>query len=168
MAGLNVGALPTDANGRTSGSGYSPGVGTMPIQLGSASADGANGASGQQSAPVVMQHIGVGGTNVAGIDVANHQLFTSGGKSTTAVAAGTSANTVIKATAGRLGRVLISTLGTNQLVIFDNATTNSGTIIGVVAASAVAGTVADFQMPAAAGITVQGNASNPAFTISWS
>jgi hypothetical protein len=73
MPGLNVGQLPTDSNGRTAGSGYAPAFGTMPIQLGSVSADGANGASGQQSAPVVIQRVGIGGTNTAAVDTGGVQ-----------------------------------------------------------------------------------------------
>ena len=95
-------------------------------------------------------------------------LVTSGGSNSTPVAAGTSADTVIKASAGRLCKVLITTLGTNALLIYDNASGHTGTIIGCVAASATAGTLVDLQMPAANGITVAGNSNNPAFTVSWS
>ena len=42
------------------------------------------------------------------------------------------------------------------------------TVIGYVAASAVAGTIVDSQWPALNGIAVEGNASNPAMTVSWS
>lgn len=91
-----------------------------------------------------------------------------GGLSTTAIAANTSTNTVIKATPGRLCKVLITTSAAAAIVIYDNATTNSGTIICSIAASAAAGTLVDLQMPAANGITFAGIASSPAFTVSWS
>lgn len=90
-----------------------------------------------------------------------------GGMNTTPVAAGTATDTVIKATPGQLGKVLITTLGANPLVIYDNATGHTGTIIGYIAASAVAGTLLTFNMSALNGITIQGNAANPAFTVSW-
>ncbi len=89
------------------------------------------------------------------------------GQSTTALAASASSNTVIKASAGRLARVLVTVSGTGEMDIYDNASTNSGTKIGVVPASAAVGSVYDFQMPAANGITVAGSASNPGVTISW-
>jgi hypothetical protein len=107
-------------------------------------------------------------TYVQRVDAGGNALFTDGGLQTTAVAAGTSTDTVIKATAGRLCKVLITTAGTNALVIWDNASGHTGTIIGSIAASAAAGTLVSFQMPAANGITVQGNSNNPAFTVSWS
>jgi len=91
---------------------------------------------------------------------------TSGGAVTTAISAGTAANTVISANPGKLCRILVTTVGTNPLQVFDNASTNSGTIIAALAASAPIG-IYDFQMPAANGITVAGNAANPAVTIGW-
>jgi hypothetical protein len=94
-------------------------------------------------------------------------VTTAGGVTTVAIAAGTSADTVVKATAGRLCKVLVTTTGTNPMAIWDNASGHTGTIIGAFAASPTVGTVIPFDMPAANGITVQGNASNPAVTISF-
>lgn len=91
-----------------------------------------------------------------------------GGGTTTAVAVGVTGNTVIKAGPGRLGRVLLTSVaGAAATSIYDNATTNTGTVIGYIPASAVAGTMVSFEMPAAAGITVGGAATNPAMTISF-
>ena len=90
-----------------------------------------------------------------------------GGQTATPIAAGTVANTVIKATPGRLVHVLVTAVGTNPLSIYDNATTNTGTIIGIVPASAPVGSLYALHMPAANGITVQGNAANPAITVAW-
>lgn len=87
---------------------------------------------------------------------------------TTTIAAATVANTVIKAAPGRLFTILVNVAGTAQLSIFDNATTNSGTIIGTVPANAAAGSIFSGAGPAANGITVGGNALNPGVTISWS
>lgn len=92
---------------------------------------------------------------------------TVGGRTTTTIASGTIANTVIRSTPCRLFRVLVTATGTAALSIFDNATTNAGTIIGIVPANAAVGGVYDFQMPAANGITVGGAAANPGVTISF-
>jgi hypothetical protein len=87
---------------------------------------------------------------------------------TTAIAAGVATDTVIKATAGRLGKVIVTTTGTAALLIYDNATGHTGTVIGALPASPAVGAVYDFNMPAANGITVLGAAANPAVTISFS
>lgn len=100
------------------------------------------------------------------LDAMGEQLVTSGGLVTTAVPANAS-NTVIKATRGRLCRVLVTGTGANSMVIHDNATTNSGTVIGTLPANAPVGSVYDFQMPAANGITISGSATNPSVTVSW-
>lgn len=88
-----------------------------------------------------------------------------GGRASTAIAAGTSANTIIKGSPGRLARILVTATGTAEMDIFDNASTPSGTKIGIVPANAAVGTIIDCQAPAANGITVGGNASNPGVTI---
>lgn len=88
-----------------------------------------------------------------------------GGRVSLAIAAGVSANTVIKGSPGRLVRVLITASGTNALTIFDNASSPSGTIIALVPPSATVGTLIDCQAPAANGITVAGNSANPGVTI---
>ncbi len=88
-----------------------------------------------------------------------------GGKSSTAIAAANAANTVVKGGAGRLARILVTSSGSNELDVFDNATTNSGTKIGIVPAGAAVGTLIDCQAPAFNGITVAGNAANPGVTI---
>jgi len=90
-----------------------------------------------------------------------------GGRSTVAVAASTAVNTVVKGTPGRLARVLVTATGTASLMIYDNATTNSGTIIGILPASPTVGAVYDFGLPAANGITVGGSSTNPGVTISF-
>lgn len=84
------------------------------------------------------------------------------------IAAGTVADTIIKGKPGRLCRILVTTAGTAAVSIWDNASGHTGTIIGAVAANAVAGTMVEAQAPAVNGITVQGGASNPAITVIWS
>jgi hypothetical protein len=88
-----------------------------------------------------------------------------GGRASLALAAGVTANTVVKASPGRLARILVTASGSNALNVFDNSSSASGTQIALVPASASAGTIIDCQAPALNGITVQGNAANPAVTI---
>lgn len=66
-----------------------------------------------------------------------------GGRASTPIAAGTSANTVIKGSPGRLARILVTGTGTAEMDVFDNASTNSGTKIGIVPANAAVGTLID-------------------------
>lgn len=94
-------------------------------------------------------------------------VVTPGGSATVAIAAATTANTVIKASAGRLCRVLVTVAGTVDLKIYDNATTASGTVIGYIPTAAALGASYDIQMPAVNGITVGGNASNAGITVSF-
>lgn len=100
-------------------------------------------------------------------DVMGSQLVTTGGLVTTAIASGTAGNTVVKASAGRICNILITTTNTNPMQVFDNSTTNSGTVIACLPASPTVGTTYTFNMPAANGITVGGSATNPGVTISW-
>lgn len=88
-----------------------------------------------------------------------------GGRVSTAIAAGVTANTIVRGSSGRLARMLVTATGTNQMNIFDNAASPTGTIIGLVPANAAVGTLIDCQAPAANGITVAGNSNNPGVTI---
>lgn len=64
--------------------------------------------------------------------------------------------------------MLITVVGTATTVsIYDNATTNSGTTIGIFPGNAAVGTVYDFELPAVNGITVGGASTNPAMTVSF-
>jgi hypothetical protein len=91
------------------------------------------------------------------------------GTSSVAVAAGKNTDTVIKGVPGRLYSILVTAPGTNAMQIFDNASVGSGKIIGLVPANSPANGVSlTPRMPAALGITVKGNAANPAVTISYS
>lgn len=93
---------------------------------------------------------------------------TQGGKLTAAIAAA-AGGTVVKAAAGRLARVLVTVTGTagSPLVIYDNASTGAGTMIGVVPGNSAAGTIFDLEIPAVNGIYVVNVASGPAVTISY-
>jgi len=95
------------------------------------------------------------------------QLVTTGGQFATPVAASTATDTVIKASPGRLCRVVVTATGANPMSIWDNASGHTGTIIGQLPASPAVGSVFDFNLPAANGITVQGSATNPGVTIGY-
>ena len=120
---------------------------------------------GSYSQGVAIENAGIKAT----VDTGNSLRVSSGGGATGTVPATTAGNTVIKATPGRVCRVLATTTGTGTgtVNIYDNATTNSGTIIGQIAANAAAGTLVDIQMPAAAGITVAQVTNGPALTIAY-
>ena len=101
---------------------------------------------------------------VIGVDGGSSSAI--GGQQTVAVAAAGSAN--VKASPGRLCRVLITTAGTAPITFYDNAAGNStGTIIGVTPAISPITTVYDFNLPAAVGISAVGGAGSPAVTIGF-
>ena len=69
-----------------------------------------------------------------------------------AIAAGV---VVIKGSPGRLCRVLVTTaLSATAVIIYDNATAGSGTVVGYIPASSAIGTILDFEMPCNNGITI--------------
>lgn len=90
----------------------------------------------------------------------------SGGQSTVAVAAAGSAN--VKASAGRLCRVVITVAGTASITFYDNAAGNStGTIIGITPVTTTVGQVFDFSIPAASGISAVGGVGSPGVTVGF-
>jgi len=92
---------------------------------------------------------------------------TTGAASTAAVAvnAGT---VVVKASPGRLAKIVVTTAAsTGVLTVYDNASAASGTVLAVVPASTTAGTVYSLDLPAANGITVTAPASCAGVTISY-
>lgn len=112
--------------------------------------------AGNNGVPAVVQ-----------VDLNGNVVSPGGGSATVAIAAAKSAVTVVKASAGRLCRVLVQTaVATNAVLVYDNATAASGTVIGVIPVGAAVGSY-DFEMPASNGITVGGNATNPAMTVSF-
>jgi hypothetical protein len=83
------------------------------------------------------------------------------------IAAGTAANTVVKGSAGTFYGVFASTTAAGAGQIYDNATTNSGTPIGI-APTAIgygSGNAPAVGIACANGIVVAGSATNPALTI---
>ncbi len=87
---------------------------------------------------------------------------------TTQIAAGAAGPTVIKASAGTFFGILTQTSAAGTPAVFDNASTNAGTIVAQVIASSIGlqDTISDgVQM--VNGITVSGGATAPAMTIYW-
>jgi len=85
------------------------------------------------------------------------------------VAAG-AGTTTIKAAAGRLCRVVVTTAGTSSdnLTLYDNASAGSGTVLAVIPGGGTVGTVYALDLPAANGITAVNVASGPAVTVGYS
>jgi hypothetical protein len=120
--------------------------------------------------PVATTQTGKGSPIFGALCVSDNgvPLQTTTGGTTTAVVASGVGTTVIKATAGRLCRVVVTnTPATNPLTFYDNASTGTGTVIGIVPGSATQGQVFDFNMPAALGITAIGAATSAAVTVSF-
>lgn len=90
------------------------------------------------------------------------------GAQTTSIAAGTSADTVIKASAGIFYGMLVTTSAAGTPTVYDNASGHTGTILSMAPASTI-GSVATpaIGVQAVNGITLQGSASNPAVVIYW-
>jgi hypothetical protein len=81
-----------------------------------------------------------------------------------ASAAGT---VVIKGRAGRLCSITVTTTGSGLIVVYDNASAASGTIIASLPASPALGEY-PIDMPAANGIVISAPASSPAVTVAYS
>jgi hypothetical protein len=96
------------------------------------------------------------------------QLVSYGGQGTVSVPTG-AANTVIKGSTGRLCRAVVTTTGTGagNVQFFDNATTNSGTVVAAIPANAAAGQSFDFHMPCVNGIVAQNVLNGPVITVSF-
>lgn len=101
------------------------------------------------------------------------QLVTTGGISTTAIGAASAGPNVIKGSAGRLAKAVITTVGTTGTdTFYDNASACSGTVLGTVQGTTAVtgnliGTIVVFDMPAANGITECGGTGSAAVTVSY-
>lgn len=116
--------------------------------------------------PTVQPIDGNGRTIEGATDGQNTQLVATGG--TTAVSVASATPGFVKASAGRLCKVIITTLGTGSQIFYDNASAASGTILFATAASAPVGTIYDIQAPAVNGIYAAGAASTPVCTVLYS
>jgi len=81
--------------------------------------------------------------------------------------AGVTTATTIESHSGRLFGVLVTAVGSNSMVCYDNASLAAGNIVMVLPASAAVGFY-PFNMPVYNGITCAGSSTNPAVTISFS
>jgi len=90
-----------------------------------------------------------------------------GGAQTVTVPAATNGY-VVKAIAGRLCTVLVTAnMATTALTFYDNNAAASGTIIGVIPATATAGSVYNFKIPAQNGIYAVGGTGQTACTVAF-
>lgn len=123
-----------------------------------------NAVNGRTSAPTNVSN----GQLVGALGLVNGAVVTAPALLNVAVAVSSSA-TVVKSSAGFLSGVLVTAAGSSQaMTIYDNASTGSGTVIGIIPSGATAGTYYPFNMPAANGITCSGSSSNPAVTVAYS
>lgn len=89
--------------------------------------------------------------------------------SKTAVVAAGAGTTVVKGSAGRLAAVVVTGANsTGVLTFYDNATTNSGTVIAVVPSGATTGTRYPLDVPAVNGITAVGASGSAGVTVIYS
>jgi hypothetical protein len=95
-------------------------------------------------------------------------LVSVGGNATLSVPTG-AANTVITASVSRLCRIVVTTAGTGagNVQFFDNATTNSGTVLFALPATVAVAQFYDVQMPAVNGIVCQNVVNGPVLTVSF-
>lgn len=103
------------------------------------------------------------GVNRAGVDAQNNVQTTTGGTSKVVIAAATAASTTVKASAGRLCKIIVTATGTNPMVFQDN-----GVTVAALPASPAIGTVLDVQIPCGTNIVAVGNAANPGVTVTFS
>ncbi len=88
---------------------------------------------------------------------------------TAPVAAG-AGTTVIKESAGRLCRAVVTTAGTasDNAIIYDNPSAGSGTVLAVIPGGGEVGAIIVLDLPAENGVTAVNVASGPAFTVGYS
>lgn len=90
------------------------------------------------------------------------------GTQTAEITAGHAADTAVAVNGGMLASVLVTTTGTHAMTIYDNNAAASGTVIGVIPASAtVNGVPFVYHMPTSLGIFVAGDPNNPGVTIAF-
>ncbi len=118
-------------------------------------------------AAAIAAYNGSTNDNIRKDSYANGPLWTTSGGGTLAAVAAAAGTTAIKASAGRLCKVLVTTVGSAQLTFYNNASAASGTIIGIVPASTPVGTLVGIDMPASAGITGDYLTNSPATTVAF-
>lgn len=87
----------------------------------------------------------------------------------TAVVTTTNGNVIVSAGPGRFSATLVTGSVTTALItIYDNATTNIGTVIGYIASGSAVGAFQAYDIPVANGIVVNSGTAGQTFTIIWS
>lgn len=143
-------------------------TGTNPKQTGfpetcPAAISGALG-SYRQQAPVTIDVDGGVGVLVAHVGgLLNASIVGTAG------ASGSGTAGCLKATQGRIAKLIVTAAGTAATFIYDNALgNNTGNVIGYIPASPTVGTVYTFDMPANNGISVPAVANTSTFTLGYS
>lgn len=80
------------------------------------------------------------------------------------------ATTVISANPGRLVRAIVTVAGTGSgsVLIYDNATQGAGSVVGALPATIAVGTIYQFDVPVAGGISAVNVANGPVLVIVYS
>jgi hypothetical protein len=103
------------------------------------------------------------GTNKAGVDAYHNQYITDGGSSYVGVTASSAA--AVKATAGRLCKVVVLTTVTSAVSIYDNTNAASGQALLSIPTTAAVGTIFNVQALATNGLYVGGGAGSPGMLV---
>lgn len=91
-----------------------------------------------------------------------------GGGAYKAVAAGTGAgNVVVSAVPGRLVKIVVVTTNTAAISLYDNASTNSGTVLFTVPANAGSGTIYSLDIPTVNGIVAAQVNNSPTLIVTY-
>ncbi len=152
---LKAGALPSDATGRPSSSGYAPGTGVLPPQLGTVTSDGSVGGLGQKSAPYVVQ-MGDGTTpsQTVAVDPSGAARVSLQAPATVVTSGNTAAvNTALNTT------TLPAVSGKTNYITGFSVTTQGGTgaAAGVVTITGILGGTLNYQVGAAANAPINLN-----------
>jgi hypothetical protein len=110
-------------------------------------------------------NVNIRDTGATTINSNGNALNVSGSHLNAVVAANTASNTVIKASSGVLCTVTVTTLGTAGISFFDSPTTNAGTVLLSIPASAAVGTIYTLNGAATTGITAAGVTNCPGLTV---
>lgn len=129
---------------------------------------------GSASPPASSQYVqyikpDVGAPGASSPVTATNPMPSQGGGGQTGTVPTGAGNTEIKTSAGRLCKVVVTAAGTGtgNVLIYDNASTNSGTVLAAIPATIAAGQIYPLDMPAANGITAANVANGPALTVSY-
>jgi hypothetical protein len=138
-------SLPIAPAGNVAGgSAWVPGTGAVPLRGGTP-----NSTNDQTFGPVELTQL----------------LVELGGSAYVSCTAATA--TVVKASPGRLCKLIVIASGTAAVSIYDNASAASGTVIFTIPANAATGTIYDLHISATLGIYVGGVTNSPALLATY-